>query len=304
MTQTIENLLSSLESKGFRGSITPIRHIQELRDEIETRRQKEGFDPNLEREYLSSFVFSPPAELPDAQSLLIVATPSPQIEITFHGKGKPFHLRIPPTYIHDTDAVVEKGIREILGRTGHGLARARVPEKLLAVRNGLAEYGRNNIAYVPGMGSFYRLIAFYTDLPCNNDSWREEKILDRCANCNACQTACPTGAIRDDRFLVQADRCLTFLNERPGDFPEWIDPSWHHCIVGCMRCQEICPENRRVKEWVEQKGSFTEEETEWLLAGKAAEDNLPEATRKKLEDLDITEYKNLLQRNLGVLLNI
>jgi epoxyqueuosine reductase len=72
--------------------------------------------------------------------------------------------------------------------------------------------------------------------------------------------------------------------------------------VGCLRCQTACPENRKFKDWVERKGSFTEEETEWLLAGRATDDNLPAETRRKLEDWGLMEYKKLLDRNLRVLL--
>ena len=35
--------------------------------------------------------------------------------------------------------------------------------KLAAVRSGLAQYGRNNICYVEGMGSFFSFHAYLTD---------------------------------------------------------------------------------------------------------------------------------------------
>jgi epoxyqueuosine reductase len=37
--------------------------------------------------------------------------------------------------------------------------------KRLAVRSGLARYGRNNVTYVEGMGSFLELSASLTDMP-------------------------------------------------------------------------------------------------------------------------------------------
>ena len=45
---------------------------------------------------------------------------------------------------------------------------------------------------------------------------------------------CPTKAIRQDRFLISAEQCLTFFNEKPDDFPEWVNPVWHNCLIGCM----------------------------------------------------------------------
>jgi hypothetical protein len=69
-----------------------------------------------------------------------------------------------------------------------------------------------------------------------------------------------------------------------------------------MRCQEACPENRSVSKRVERKGEFTEEETELLLAGGAADGRLSTETWKKLVDLDMIEYRDFLDRNPGVLL--
>jgi hypothetical protein len=69
-----------------------------------------------------------------------------------------------------------------------------------------------------------------------------------------------------------------------------------------MRCQEACPENQSVSKQVERRGEFTEEETELLLDGGAADGRASAGTWKKLEALDLIEYKDLLQRNLSVLL--
>jgi len=69
-----------------------------------------------------------------------------------------------------------------------------------------------------------------------------------------------------------------------------------------MRCQEACSENRSVSNRVERKGAFTEEETELVLAGGAVDGRVTTETRKKLVDLDMIEYQDFLDRNLGVLL--
>ena len=151
------------------------------------------------------------------------------------------------------------------------------------------------------MGSFVRLAAFYTDLHCAEETWREPRMLNRCQTCRACLNVCPTGAIASDRFLIRAERCITFHNERLGEFPSWIEPSWHNCIVGCLHCQRICPENRHLVEWVEGDHKFSEEETALILSSTPA-DRLPSETAKKLERLDIIEYADVLGRNLAALL--
>ena len=190
-----------------------------------------------------------------------------------------------------------------LASKGYYVSRMKLPLKLLAVRSGLGLYGRNNIRYVPGMGSFLQLVGVYSDLPCKKDSWREAQMMERCQQCNACHLKCPTGAIPSDRFLLRADRCIVFHNERAGNipFPTWMNPSWHNCVVGCMHCQKVCPENKDFVQWIEGKAEFSEEETALILEGVSL-DQLPTTTVRKLERLDLIEYLDNLPRNLGVLL--
>ena len=33
------------------------------------------------------------------------------------------------------------------------------------------------------------------------------------------------------------------MNESLGPLPSWVEPGWHTCAVGCLRCQQACPEN-------------------------------------------------------------
>ena len=113
--------------------------------------------------------------------------------------------------------------------------------------------------------------------------------------------ACPTGAIVSDRFLVHAERCITFHNERPPGFPEWLDPSWHNSLVGCMICQNVCPMNKKSINWVDDGAVFPEEETSYVLNG-VHQNNIPDSLIEKLEKLGMMEYINVLGRNLKALI--
>ena len=315
-----EELFSQLEERGYKGRIVSIQHLNDLQEEIKGHHRQGFFDEEFYQERLTGFAFSPPDGFPGARSLIVVAIPQPQIRVVFTWNGERLPLIIPPTYVayEETNKQVEDLLAGILGPAGYRVAQAALPKKLLAVRSGLGAYGKNNICYVPGMGSFHRLAAFYSDLPCQEDNWQESQMMENCQNCSACLRKCPTGAIpsaspstglraglrtgTSERFLLRAERCITFHNERGSDFPfpAWLDPSWHNCLVGCLHCQRVCPQNKDFLEWIEGKEEFSQEETALLLEGGSL-DQLPAATVRKLKQLDLIEYLDGLPRNLSVL---
>jgi epoxyqueuosine reductase len=196
---------------------------------------------------------------------------------------------------------VQDLLTQLLGEKGYNVAKTTLPLKLLSGRSGLVQYGRNNVGYVSGLGSFLQIVAYYSDMPCEEDSWQDPAMLQACENCDLCRRACPTGAIPSDRFLLRAELCITYHNEKKGDipFPSWMDASWHNCIEGCMRCQRACPVDRQFLDWVEDEEEFSEEETAMLLEG-ASREKLPEETVRKLTHLDILNDIGILPRNLGV----
>jgi epoxyqueuosine reductase len=103
--------------------------------------------------------------------------------------------------------------------------------------------------------------------------------------------------------LIHVERCLTFLNEMPADkpFPKEVKADWHNSIVGCMRCQEACPYDKKIRTWTEEGESFSEEETRYLLGG-VFEDPRAKEMNEKLErcGLDLT----IFPRNLTALLGL
>lgn len=303
MKQPTEKLFLDLAQRGYKGRIVSVNHLQDLKEEIEGHRAKGLFDEELYQEYLSWFEFKVPESLPGAKSLIIVAVPSPQNQAIFKWNGESRALIIPPTYVRytETTKMVEDYLRSIMSPEGYSVASARLPLKLLAVRSGLAQYGKNNICYVPGMGSFLQLAAVLSDLPCQEDSWQDAQVMKRCQSCDACRLRCPTGAIPSDRFLLRAERCIVFHNEKQGDvpFPAWMDPGWHNCLIGCLHCQRVCPEDRDFFGWIEVKEEFSEEETSLILEGVEI-DKLSATTVEKLKRLDLIRFFDQLPRNLGV----
>jgi epoxyqueuosine reductase len=290
-----------MKDQGFRASIVPLDRLRELHDEIEVHRKSGYIDPVLDEEYLQSFDQLPPPALPSAASLLIVAARQPRVRMTIERPGGSHPVMVPPTYSNRVDNRLLALLSNELAPHGYNVAPAYVPKKLLAAKSGLAEYGKNNLAYIDGMGSYFRLMTFYSDLPSPHDNWGEPTALPLCGDCTACIKHCPTDAIGAERFLIRAERCLTFHNERTADFPAWIDPSWHHCLIGCMACQDSCPINRKVTAEVEDSVRFTSDETLLLLRGESLE-GLPPVKLSALKEFEFLKDRKRLARNLKALL--
>jgi epoxyqueuosine reductase len=301
----IEKFYKILESKGYKGTIITAKSISNLQRSVKDLNDDKLLDPEFYSEYKKYFEFEPKTDFGEVNSLFMVAMPQPQYEIVFNWNNKEVPLKIPPTYLHGRASINEAKmfLTDLLKSSGYSVEFARLPQKTLAVRVGLAEYGRNNITYIQGMGSFHRLFTFYSDFPYEQEDWQELRMMDLCKECSACVRKCPTGAIPTDRFLLRVERCLTFHNEHPADvpFPDWINPSWHNCLVGCMHCQKVCPANKKVMNWVEHGPTFNEEETKMLVNGVDVE-TLPAETKRKIEEYDLANYLYVYPRNLGVIL--
>lgn len=302
MSKVINDLYSKLKKINCRAKIVStdslskiIREIQELHDN--------GFLEDLFFKERLSWINSSLMENQNhIKSIIVVAVPRPQTQAIFNWKGKKYSIIIPPTYTgyEQTRDIIEDTLTNFLKQKNFFATRTIFPLKIIAVQSGLGEYGKNNICYVRGMGSFHQLVAMYSDLPWK-EPIKEPKMMDICNNCNLCQKACPTKAIPKNRFLLQAERCLTYHNEKKGSipFPGWIEKTWHNCIVGCMYCQKICPVNRNFINWIGTKEIFFESETRIIL-GESLREDLSSKTLKKLENLNLADYLDSLSRNLKV----
>jgi epoxyqueuosine reductase len=243
-----------------------------------------------------------PSGFSNAESILIIAAQQPKVDVSFQLPDNTIHAVIPPTYLHDIDEKIVQEVSLFLKGHGYKIAKALLPEKLTAVHSGLASYGRNNIAYIDGWGSYFTARTFFSDIPCPSDNWQELQMMERCHRCTACIKKCPTRAIHEDRFLISGERCITFYNEKPGDFPDWIDPEWHNCLIGCMICQDICPANKEQSDRIVEGETFTPAETQMILDG-VPRNKLPDPMIEKLRKIYLFDDYHLLQRNLGVLIN-
>ncbi len=304
----VETILEYLQKKGYPARILSVKHLKELHEEIEKLNEAGYLDPGMYKLFNDFHNFNLPESPNPARSIFIVASSSPVVKIIFNYNGAKFPALIPPTYTEyfKKPEEIKQCLNEILESYGYYAVRVtRLPEKLIAVRSGLAEYGANNITYIPEFGSFFLLSAFYSNLPCTDadENWNELRVMDICNSCHTCITKCPTAAITEERFLVKAERCLTYHNEFKGtpDFPGWIAPESHNCLVGCLRCQLPCPLNRGQLENIEELAEIDENETSLILENRNFEE-LPPSLAAKLEDLNISMYYHHLSSNLKALI--
>jgi epoxyqueuosine reductase len=108
---------------------------------------------------------------------------------------------------------------------------------------GLGWYGKNANLLLPGRGSWYVLGGVVTNAPL---APAERPIADGCGRCRRCIDGCPTSAIVAPG-VVDARRCLAWLVQAPGIFPEEHRVVLADRIYGCDDCQEVCPPNRDVE---------------------------------------------------------
>ena len=299
-------LLDHLTSMGYKYKVVSITHLHDLKREIEEKYHSGILKEEVYSRYLASLSFSASEEIPNARSIIAIAVPRNLTKAVFTMENKKYDFTIPPTYWKYRQTVQEiKGVlSDILDKYGFHAAATDLSEKLLAVHSGLAFYGKNNITYIPGWGSFYQLVSYFSDMPAGQDEWHELRMLEKCNNCSACEKVCPTNAISAGRFTINAEKCLTFYNENEDGFPGWLNPKAHNSLIGCMYCQHYCPENKQFRNNVDVTTEFSETETRQIFDAGMLEE-LPLELNEKLENLCIVrnnvEFTNL-KRNMRVLI--
>ena len=298
----IELLKQAAENKGDRLQMVPVGCLQHIKDEITF------FEENNELNNFQKWIVTglynltvPEADF-EVKSIIVAAVPHPAYaKVEFIRQGKLYRLICPAA--SDLDAAREY-ITDLVVSEGYHLQPApALPLKRLAAKTGLGVYGRNNICYNDKMGSFFSLIAFFTDIECGSRIWKDIESNEVCANCNICYNECPTGAIGSDRFLLDNQKCLSLFNEGPGELPEWIPASAHHCIYDCLKCQLKCPMNKEAVQNVVDPIRFSEEETERILTCSSYED-LPLSIKQKAKILGINQWFTAIPRNLNLLFEL
>jgi epoxyqueuosine reductase len=288
----------------FQYRTVSVEHIPELKAWMDKLDKAGRLSANKTwRNYVGSFQYAAPKTLANARSLIVMSTPLRIAKIIFTIAGQKHTVLIPSGYVDDgckladyQNLLFNKGIVE----KGRKLELAKLPLKQLAVRSGLAEYGKNNITFVDGYGSYHQLLAFYSEQRLE-DHWGRLKMLRLCKGCSICMKECPTRAIRENDFVIDPAKCISLYNELPDPMPDWIPASAHNALIGCLKCQYTCPGDEDLKNNIWDLGEVSEAETALLLEGRT--DAETERTlRAKLKRVGGGDNLPYIARNLKLVL--
>ncbi len=303
-SSVFDALRQSFQVEGRRIASCHAARAKEIGERIQARLRDGLMDPRVHQGYFGGMRFEPPASYHTEASLLVAASPHSRSVLVLDLPGGLVEATIPSTYLADR---VNAGNNEILGTVlgplGCAFEPAILPLKTLAAWAGLGVYGKDNVLRIEGMGSYARLDAWWIDAGLPEASWGTPKTLARCATCSACLRACPNGCFREGIFSIDASRCLTFLNEGVGDFPGWLPQRAHSAAIGCLRCQEACPENAKHRRFVERRFIFDRQTSRAILDGRPAAALPPEAA-ELIRLLELEGHEEKLARNLSALLQI
>lgn len=174
---------------------------------------------------------------PEVETTRLLARPE-KAYVSRYALGRDYHK-----LMRKRLAQLAHRMQEVVGPFGFRafVDSAPVMERGLARKAGLGWFGKNAMLLNPRAGSMFFLGELYTDLPLPVDPPYDS---EHCGSCSACRTACPTGAIVEDR-VVDARACISYLTiELHAAIPERYREAMGNRVFGCDDCQLVCPFTR------------------------------------------------------------
>lgn len=297
------------KDKGYRVGIGGIDLIERAERELGQRKSDEKIDPVFFEEYLSSFRGCDDYEGIHTSALIVAAIPRPAHIISFELDTRIIEMILPPTY-KDYRGLFETTRLELENQVFAGKIQVKTlsaPLKAIANLLGIVSYGRNNLTYIPEFGSYLQLVGFHVNTPLLQTKSIDEQgshMMKECTACRACSMACPMGVISEDRFLIHAEKCYTLYSESVHPLPAGIYPPSPSCIIGCMKCQEVCPANKGRLKHENTDVSFSPEETQAILDSGPMNPDLLRTAEIKFASLGLSESADIFFRNFRNIMNI
>ena len=170
------SVIEELAGKGWSARVVAAARLTDLRARVAAVLESGDLPDKAAARIADEVTFALPDGLEAARSVIVGAVARPLTQATLTVGGAERTVPVPPHYAGYF--TVPDGLAEAAGAAlapfGHRAVRFEPPLKTLAAGAGLTRYGRNNIAYVPGLGSYLMLAACVSDAPPPDDAvWDE-----------------------------------------------------------------------------------------------------------------------------------
>jgi len=171
-----ESVMEAPAEKGWSARVVDAGRLSDLRARVAAVLDSGDLPEETAARLADDVAFALPDGLEAARSVIVGAVARPLTQATLIVGDAEHTVSVPPHYA--SYFTIPDGLAEAAGAAfapfGHRAVRFEPPLKTLAVCASLARYGRNNIAYVPGLGSYLMLAACATDAPSPDDAtWAE-----------------------------------------------------------------------------------------------------------------------------------
>ena len=161
--------------------------------------------------------YDPSVLVPGAQTVVVCL-------LHFDKSGRDYHRTVKSLLYQLEARLKEEYGEDIVSQTHQHIFCDSAPilERRWCVEAGLGFIGKNHQLIHPTLGSLVHPGEILINAPVPNAN-RPLPIAQRCADCQLCLEACPTGALRNN--VWDATQCIAYTT--------------HHCL----ECQNICPFN-------------------------------------------------------------
>jgi epoxyqueuosine reductase len=238
----LEFLTAVADEHGSKLGVTDLAPFPVVEAEIE-RRKRSGEAGSLGFTYRDPARSSEPAAtFPWALSIVVVAVP-----YLTAGDGRETDRSV--ARFADGDRYVKLrevleglvGVVEEAGYRGESVYDDnRLIDRAVAVRAGVAWWGKSTMALAPGFGPWFLIGSVVTDARIQPSP----PMRRTCGTCTACLPACPTGAIVAPGVL-DARLCLAAIFQSRGPIPRDLRVAAGTRVYGCDECLTACPPGDR-----------------------------------------------------------
>jgi len=199
------------------------------------------------------YAYDPKHFMPDAKSIVVVAYDYFKESFPDELVNKIGRYYLSRCYPSKRFSVIEHTrrqlMKEFLEKVGCEVnEKAILPERQVASRAGIGDYGKNGFIYANNGSSFITFSPFLVDVELDYD---QPSTQQKCPDgCTLCIDACPTGALYEP-YRIDPRKCITLNNTSngreaglPNPIPTEIREKMGTYIHGCDICQESCPRNQ------------------------------------------------------------